>query len=703
MLRLLASLLTLFALAGVPAAAQPYDAGRATVELISEREVAMPGETVYLALDKTMDEGWHVYWRNAGDAGLPPQILWEQSPLGEVTEGTDFAWPLPRLLPVDETIMDYGYDDRLTLPFAFTVPEDASGPITFRGTADYLICKDVCIPETAPVRFTLEVGEAQVPDTGSAAKIADALARVPAPFEGEAVAVPGEDGTLTLSMAPAQAARFEGASLRFFPYEHTIVHSAEQRISSGSEGASLTMTAEPRAEPGETLDGVIAVTAADGTRTGFALSARPAEAPLPGTYGRAPATGSIGIGLVSLVGLALLGGLILNLMPCVLPVLSIKANGLLHAAQSGSAGHFRAHGLWYTAGVLAAFGALALAFVGLRSIGQFWALGSLLQYPVVVAGLALAAFTLGLWLLGMFELGGSLQNLGSKTAASGGNLGAFATGALAATAGAPCVGPFVAAPLGATLNSPAWEVIVVYLALGLGLALPFLALSFFPGLARRLPRPGPWMERVKQFFAFPMFLTAAALLVVLGDQAGSGAVGWVVAGAALIGFGIWALKAAGGRVRTAALGLGAIAVLGGLALPLYAAATSSPPGDGATTYAAKYQTEPWSPERVDELVAEGRGVFVDFTATWCMICQANKRSTLTRPEVLEAMADADIAFLVADFTNKDPVIAAELERLGRPGIPVYLLYPPGDPEPKILPVTLTPGIMLREIDAATSS
>ena len=702
MLRLLASLAALFAVMAAPAAAQPYDGGHAEVELISERTVAMPGETIYLALDKTIDEGWHVYWRNAGDAGLPPQILWDESPLGEVTEDTDFAWPLPKLLPVDETIMDYGYDDTLTLPFAFTVPADAAAPITFRGTADYLICKDVCIPETAPVQFTLDIGEAQVPDTEAAAKIAAALGTVPSAFEGEAVIVAGEENALTLSLAPEAATQLAGAELRFFPYSHEIIHSAGQTLSTGPSGASLYLSGDPRIPLGEALEGVIAVETADGARTGFAVSAVLADAPLPGTFGSRPAVSGSGFSLFALIGLALLGGLILNLMPCVLPVLSIKANGLLHAAQSGSTGHFRAHGLWYTLGVLAAFGALAIAFVVLRSVGEFWALGSLLQYPVVVAALTLAAFTLGLWLLGVFELGGSLQNLGSSAASGGGNAGAFATGALAATAGAPCVGPFVAAPLGATLNSPAWEVVLVYLALGLGMALPFLVLSFFPQLATRLPKPGPWMERVKQFFAFPMFLTAAGLLVVLGDQAGSGAVGWLVAGAALIAFGIWALKAAGGRVRPAALGLGAAAVLGGLTLPLYAAATSAPPAEGATAYAAKFETEPWSHERIDELIGEGRGVFVDFTATWCMICQANKRSTLTRPEVLQAMDEGNITFLVADFTNKDPVIAEELKRLGRPGVPVYLLYPPGNPEPKILPVTLTPSLMLREIDAATS-
>lgn len=688
------------------ARAEPYDAGHAKVELISERTTAIPGETVYLALDKTLDEGWHVYWRNAGDAGLPPEIFWDEGTLGEKTEDDDFVWPIPKLLPVVEgEIMDYGYDDRVTLPFAVTVPEDALGSITFRGVADYLICKDVCIPESAPVSLRLFIGTSQVPDEENAARIAAALAAAPVPFEGDAaVTLDGE--TLQLNLAPAASGDLENASLRFFPYLNEIVHAAEQAQSTGPNGASLDMRKAARETLGDTLVGVVVASSANGSRTGYVVSAPVGDAPLAGTFGtrvNAFASGGTGAGLnfFALAGLALLGGLVLNLMPCVLPVLSIKAMGMVSAAGSGHAGHLRAHGLWYTAGVLVSFAALAAAFVALRSVGEFWALGSLLQYPLIVAGLALGAFVLGLWLLGMFEAGTSIQNFGSGAASRGGSAGAFATGALAATAGAPCVGPFVGASLGAVLERPAPEVFFIYLMLGLGLALPFLLLSFVPGLAGYLPKPGAWMERVKQFFAFPMFLTAAALLFVLGDQAGTGAVAWLVMAAALIAFGIWAVRSAGGTLKPVAIGLGALAILAGLALPFTTATTQLTADAGTPTYSASVETEAWSAERVAELTGSGRPVFVDFTATWCMICQANKRTTLTRPEVLGAMEEADMAFLVADFTNKDPAIAEELRLRGRPGVPMYLMFAPGESDPKILPQTLTPGLMLREIDAVT--
>ncbi|MEM6665989.1 MAG: thioredoxin family protein [Pseudomonadota bacterium] len=696
------------------AAAQPYDAGHAKVELIAERDVAVPGETIYLALDKTIDEGWHVYWRNAGDAGLPPQIFWDVSPLGDVTEDSDFIWPLPKLLPVVEgEIMDYGYDDQLTLPFQLTVPEDAVGPITLNGIADYLICKDVCIPETAPVSLTLDVSPEQVPNTGHAMKIADALMSAPRPFDGDAVVITRGE-TLELSLAPILDGLLDDAELRFFPYGAEIIHAADQTVSRGEAGAALRLTANPRNAVGEALNGVIKLTEAGGRETGYIVSATPADAPLAGTLGAGGfaavgvAGGASGVapalGLLAILGFALLGGLVLNLMPCVLPVLSIKAMGMVQSASKGNAGELRAHGIAYTLGVLAAFAALAAAFVILRGFGEFWALGSLLQYPIVVAGLALGAFLLGLWLFGVFELGTSVQNVGSSAAGRGGTAGAFATGLLAATAGAPCVGPFMGVALGATLERPAFEVFVVYLILGLGLAAPFLILSFLPQLSRFLPKPGAWMERVKQFFAFPMFLTAAALLVVLGQQAGHGAVGWLVAGASLIAFGIWAMKSAGGSLRPAAMGIGALALIGGIALPLYTSATSGPAVAGTSNaYAATYETEAWSPQRVAELTAEGKGVFVDFTATWCIICQANKRTTLTRPEVLQAMDNANIAFLVADFTNKDPMIAEELQLRGRPGVPMYLLFAPGENQPKLLPQTLTPSLMLEEIAKASGN
>ena len=290
----------------------------------------------------------------------------------------------------------------------------------------------------------------------------------------------------------------------------------------------------------------------------------------------------------------------------------------------------------------------------------------------------------------LFELGSSIQNTGSGLASRNGAAGAFFTGILAAVVGAPCVGPFLGVALGAVLSQPAPAVFAVFLAMGFGLALPFLLLSFVPGLQRLLPKPGKWMETLKQFFAFPMFLTAAWLLSVLGALAGHSAVAWTVAGATAITFAIWLARRGGLPARAVAA---AVLVLG-FAYPALRANAPAAAEGSSTAYAAKYETEAWSPERVTELTAQGRPVFVDFTATWCATCQLNKLSTLKTAAVQEAFADANVAFLVADFTRKDPVIAEELKRRERAGVPMYLWYPAGASEPDILPEILSKDLVI---------
>lgn len=691
-MRFLSALLAVMALLVSAQATAQSEGLRAQARLITERAQAMPGETIYLGLELVMEPEWHVYWRNAGDAGLPPEIIFEVQPNAEVG---DFIWPIPHLLPVVEgEIMDYGYDDRVVLPFPVAVPQDAEGEILFEGVADYLICKDICIPESQPVSLNVLIGEEQIPDLLGGQAISEAVSQAPSPYTGEVV-IDRSGDPWRLSLAP-EGGVFSGAA-RFFPFEHEIVHSAAQPVSFGARGATLSLTPSGEGDPQARLEGVLVIEAG-GSRTGYAISAEPGPA-LAGTSGAAPA--GAGVSLLAIMGLALLGGLILNLMPCVLPVLSIKAIGMVNAATRGDDAHLREHGLWYTAGVVLSFLATAAVFVALRGAGEFVSLGFQLQYAPVVAGLALVMFVIGLWLLGVFELGTSVQGLGSGLASRRGATGAFFTGVLAAVVGAPCVGPFLGVALGSVLTQPAPAVFVVFALMGLGLALPFLALSFAPGLHRFLPRPGAWMERLKQFFAFPMFLTSVWLLSVLGDQAGQGAVTAAILGATLIGFGVWALGHAGGRVRGAGLVLGAAALLAGLYLPVRAALDGAPGEKAAYAGSETFPTEPWSPERVSALLADGKGVFVDFTATWCVTCQANKRTTLSRADVRQAMADRNIVFLVADFTNKDDLIAEELKRHSRPGVPMYLLYGPGQAQPKVLPQILSPGLMMREIEAAT--
>ena len=680
--------------------AEPVDGGHARVELVSEREVATPGETVWLGYSFEMDENWHIYWKNAGDAGIPPQMYWdEDTSIGEDNIG-EIEWPVPHMIEVVAgEIIDYGYDGKIVLAFPVRIPEDAEDMLRFGGTLDYLICEDICIPESVELEHFIDVGESQVPDMYGAELIAGGLELVPAAFEGHARLSRDGDKWI-LSLAGGQLAGQVGEA-RFFPETHDIVHAADQPYEFGEDGLRLTLTPAADDVP-DTLAGVVAIKLGDAERIAVRVEAEPGDA-LEGTTGIAGPTAREGAGnrsgagpaLIIMLASALLGGLILNLMPCVLPVLSIKAVGMVQAASSGQRSELRAHGIWYTAGVMLSFAATGAAFLALRAAGQFVSLGFQLQYPAVVAALALVMVLIGLWLLGVFNLGTSMQNVGSGLAEKTGSTGAFFTGVLAAVVGAPCVGPFVAGALGAVLEEPAAVVMAVFLTLGFGLALPFLVLSFVPGLHRSLPKPGLWMERLKQAFAFPMFLTAAWLVTVLGNHPAAGATAF---GAVILAFGVWLMSVSGGKLRMPVLAAGAALAVFAIGWPVVAGLQDAPEEGGSKSYAS-VPTEPWSPERVDELLAEGKGIFVDFTASWCATCLVNKRTTLTRPDVLDAMAQANVSFLVADFTRPDDAIAAELKKRGSPGVPMYLLYAPGASEPEILPTLLNAGMLKRKLGA----
>jgi len=698
MIRAFRALMAVFS-AAVLAAPLVYAQGagmplRARAELIADHTSAAPGETIFVGLKMTMDPGWHIYWRNAGDAGLPPQLLLKET--SNLPEGAlgDMLWPLPKLLPVVAgEIMDYGYDDEAVFAIPLTLPAEASGTLQIDAEADYLICESVCIPETQDVSLTIAVGE-NIGDAVNGELIGRWIAKVPAAFPGEArIDDSAAPWTLSLALAGGFA---EGASIRFFPFEHEISHPADQPQRMGPNGASLSLTPDRAGQVGEALEGIIRIDAPGAEPVGYQIRAERGEA-FAGTadVAFAAATDSAGAvlgwqGILALAGLAFIGGLILNLMPCVLPVLSMKAIGMVSAAASGHAGELKSHGLWYTGGVLVSFGALALVILAVRQATGFATLGFQLQHAPTVAVLALIMFAVGLWLMGFFELGTSIQNTGSSLANRGGAMGAFFTGVLAAVVGAPCVGPFLGAALGAVMSQPPAAVVAVFLAMGFGMAVPFLALSFVPGLQRMLPKPGKWMDTLKQAFAFPMFLTAAWLLSVLADLAGAGAVGWTLAGATALGFAVWVARD-GGLVRR---GLAVAALAIGFGLP--AVQANVPAGSAAAGEAAvpAYAEAAWSPETVDALLAEGRPVFVDFTASWCASCQVNKLTTLNTKKVQSAFEAANAAFLVADFTQKDPVIAEELKRRGRAGVPMYLWYPAGEREPVILPELLTQELVI---------
>ena len=414
--------------------------------------------------------------------------------------------------------------------------------------------------------------------------------------------------------------------------------------------------------------------------------------------GEVAATPSSWRALLGALFAALLGGLILNLMPCVLPVLALKALGLASSGESPAKA--RAHALWYTAGVVLSFTALGAVALALREAGLALGWGFQLQQPVVVAGLALLMFAIGLSLSGVFQIGGSLAGVGQSLTRSSGPAGDFFTGVLAVVVAAPCTAPLMGAALAYAFAAPTAAALGVFIALGVGLSLPFLAIGFVPALGQWLPRPGAWMDTLKQALAFPMYLTAVWLVWVLAKQRGADAVGWVLGGAVVLALGLWLGEFA--RYRPVALRLlaGALALAGLAALwPIHqlASAHVAPAQAGVE---ARDGSQPWSAATLARLRAEGRVVFVNMTADWCVTCKANEKTVLATDAFAESLRQADAVYLKGDWTDVDPAITGYLREHGAVGVPFYAVYPAGGGEPVVLPNLLTPGIVSEALAAA---
>jgi thiol:disulfide interchange protein/DsbC/DsbD-like thiol-disulfide interchange protein len=710
-LRSLAALALAMLLPLLPAAAQATASSpHATGTLLIERAAAMPGDKFQGALRLKLAEHWHVYWRNPGDSGLPPTADWKSSP--GVTAG-EFRFPPPHAIPLDP-LMNYGYEDEVVLPFELTIPASAKpgDTVTIGAKFDYLICADTCIPEDVTLSISLPVAATPSPDAESSAVIAAALTSLPVNLTGRA-AIETIDGGYRIGVAdPAVAAALaDAADVRFFPNGPEILHAPPQPARVGPDGVVLEVKSSAFATPTSVIAGLIVVEGKDGTLKGWEVT--PTPGPMPdgisdGEFVRtgvdpakaaaaakaaAPAAPLDAAGMAVLLGLAFLGGLVLNLMPCVLPVLTIKAAGLVHTAHDPK--ESRRHGIAYLVGVLVCFAAVGLILVALKASGDSAVgFGFQLQYSWVTAFFALLMFAVGLNLLGVFEVGGSLAGVGGNLADKGGVSGAFFTGLLAAFVGAPCIGPFLAPAVGATLTQPAPMVILVFLVIGLGMAAPMVLLSFTPAFAKILPKPGRWMETFRQVLAFPMFLTALWLLWVLGAQAGTDGVIAVLAGGIALGFGIWLARKIGsglvGRIIAGAV------ILAAFVVPSIATSTFK----AEATAVAEGET--WSPARVMELRAQNKVIFVDFTAKWCITCQVNK-GAIYDAAVQKTFAANDVAFLIADWTNKDKVIAEELASHGVAGIPFYLVYPASGGEPLKIDGLLSPGQIEQAIREAAGS
>ncbi|MGP1276158.1 MAG: protein-disulfide reductase DsbD family protein [Caulobacterales bacterium] len=697
-----AGCLAVIALASGQAYAQAASGPMVDASLVSDRISVAPGETFHLALHQEITPHWHTYWRNPGDSGEATRLYLD---LPEGWSEGEMVWPAPRTYPLGP-LTNYGYENSVTLPVPVTVPADAApGPVTITGEGTWLVCEDICIPEDATFEIELEVGASTV-DPSGARLIEAAYAAAPDGDHGFTAGLELRDGGLVLTLAGDALAGGEASvrDLYFFPYDGGVIaHNAPQpyRLGEGEARMDIATGFLTRNAVNADYAGVLAYeqrengnwvrrTAEITAIANESLNALPAPAAAPasslddGTGRAAPAMGFWQAAL-----LALVGGLILNLMPCVFPILSMKALTIVQK-RGAERSEARELGLIFGAGVVLTFLALGGVVLALRALGGMEVWGFQLQEPVVVAGLAALMFLIGLNFLGFFEIGTSLQGVGGQVQGND-RAGAFLTGVLAVFVAAPCLAPVMASALAFALAQPPLASLTIFAFLGVGLALPFVIVSFEPRLLAFLPRPGAWMERFKQFLAFPMFATAIWLIWVLSVQTGAQGVLWVLGLFLAIGFAVWAFRMPGLVSRVA--GLAGVLLAAGA---LWSTAGLEP----ATASAGNEEYENWSPERVEALRSEGRAVFVDFTAAWCVTCQVNKLGALADGDVRDAFARNDVALLRADFTNRDPVIAQVLADYGAPGVPFYLMYPQGGGEPEILPPLLTEAIMIRAVETA---
>jgi thiol:disulfide interchange protein len=662
-----------------------------TASLIAETRNVVAGQPLHVALRQQIQPGWHTYWSNPGESGLSTMIDWT---LPRGFKAQPISWPLPERFTAGP-VVGYGYRHDVVLPVTIDVPADLppGTDVTLSAHASWLACSDICVPEEANLSLPLPVGTALAPDAEWVAAFATARARIPTsnPFTTTATAATDE---LTLRIATGDATRLR--SIIFFPADADVIDDeAAQSIVANTEGLVVRLRRDKTKPLPATLDGVLAFTdqAAQGGDVSGAISI---SAPIAATA----STEYAPLALLTAVMLAFAGGVILNLMPCVLPVLSIKVLALARHSHS-TPREMRLQGLAYAAGVLASFGVIGGALIALRAGGAEIGWGFQLQSPMFVALMIYLLFAVGLSLSGVFEIGGKLTAVGGDLASREGYTGSFFTGALATLVATPCTGPFMAASIGYAVTQPWYVSLAVLEAVGAGLAFPYVVIAFSPRARGALPKPGMWMVRLKEILAFPVYGTAVWLMYVLSQQVDASGTTIALMGLVLIAFSAWfynAVYLSDGQWRRWGIGLSTLGVVGALALLALI-------GGGTAAPIAAKEIDGWQPfsqSRLETLRAEGRPVFVDFTAAWCITCKVNERIALADASVVKAFADRRVAALKADWTRQNADITRILEANGRAGVPLYLFYPKpgakGERKPPIvLPQLLTAASILNEV------
>ena len=703
-------LLSLLVPAGSAFSADPapkIETDHTSVELVSQYEAAAPGTTQWIGIDFKPKDGWHVYWKNPGDSGLPPRAEFSASPGGSKFGPLEF--PTPDRIPYGP-LVNYGYEGEVLYPARWTVPADAKAGenVTVTANLKWLICKEECVPGRATLTLRLPVGPAEALEktSGTHTKLfATSTASLSKPAEGKVRLVLSPEGDrVEIAMIAPEAKALSKAKLKnvfFFPEgEYGIAADAKQVATATADGFSLVIPRKEKKPVGE-LRGVLKI--ADG-KSYFVSEVIDPKLVAATTARRAPAVpaDSTSTSLALMLVFAFIGGLILNLMPCILPVLSIKVLGLANQAGSDRAG-VRKHGIVFTLGIFVSFWILAAILITLRSSGQVLGWGFQLQNPVFVGSLAVLFYVMALNLFGFFEVGERFMGVGGGLAAKEGYAGSFFTGVLTTVAATPCSAPFMGSALGFALTQSAAVAVLVLTTLAFGLAFPYLLFSFLPAATRVLPRPGPWMKTLKEVLAFPLLATVVWLAGVVGNQTGTEGI-LIVLTVLVFATGIvWILGKPATRTiprvakwilvaLSTALALSTLSMLGTTMRAKAAAGAKSP--------LVHEPWKEWSPEAQAKAIAEGKTVLVNYTAQWCVTCKVNETVVFDRDVVKKALASGSVVAFLADWTDGDATITNALGTVGRNSVPVYLVYRPGVAAPKVLPQILSVDGLLTELGVA---
>jgi thiol:disulfide interchange protein len=667
------------------AASSSADVAHLHVQLVVPEQSLRPGSANDAGLYFKLEPGWHVYWKNAGDSGEPPHVKWTL-PVGITASALEF--PAPRRLPLGP-LMDFGYENEVLFPLSLNVADSVKrGPAALQAKVDWLVCREVCIPGKAELAITREVAAPGTapstgePDFGLWQRWSNLL---PKPLNaGGKVIFQSTPAGLRLAVDTGH----KETEAVFFPADQDILDNpSPQKVTPTPKGLILDLKKDANlsAIPAE-LKGVLELS---GGRT-YEIAA------LPGTVAAA-APALAWATFLRISGLAFLGGLLLNLMPCVFPVLFLKGLALVNSGNE-ERHKLRAHGLVYAAGILVSFWVLVGALLALREAGSGLGWGFQFQSPVFLALMAALLFFLGLSLAGQFEIGLSLTSAGGSLAAKQGYAGSFFTGVLAVVVATPCTAPFMAAAIGYALAQPAAITFAIFTALALGLAAPYVLLTLQPAWTRLLPKPGAWMEVLRQAISVPIFITVIWLAWVLAQAYGAAILAALLSSFLLLAIAGWFLgrwPAKGWSTAVASLlvlGVVGLAVFG-QRLAQDTTVTSNRTAAAGANAGNSSAWESWSADAVSRYQSAGRPVFVDFTASWCLSCQVNERVALDQPQVQQAFQAGNVALLRADWTRQDESITQALAALGRSGVPAYALYAPGQSDPQLLPQVLTPGIV----------